>query len=130
MKNTDEEKFLFNGKELHCNQSGELDLRKITDEDIKRNPDWPFLNWNIIDAEVGGHSKYEYIMCETQCKTDSHAIKSIKNYRKINSDINVTIFSLELEEEKNRRRNRYLRTHYNDLEDDNYERHEIRCLNG
>lgn len=123
--NDEYEKFTINGKIAEdCN--GNIILHNIKKEDIKRNPSWPELDWTEIEKNVGRCSRYEYLMCEGQCKTNEMAIKSIKNYR-LSDDALSDIIASEIKE---KRRNHYIRTHYNDIEDDNEERQEIRCLNG
>ena len=119
------QKFTINGK-LAEDRNGNIFLHNIKKEDVKRNPEWPDLDWTEIDKAVNYHTYFEYLMCKGQCKTNEMAIKAILNYRKSSSELSDILIEASLEE----KRNKYIRTHYNDLEDDNEERQEIRCLNG
>lgn len=125
LKEMDENKFRVNGK-LAEDTYGNVIIHNIKNEDIKRNPEWPPLDWDIIEKECGHCNRFEYIMCEMQCSSNELAIKGIKNCRKHQSEYNDIL----IDDNRTKRRNKYIRTHYNDLEDDVFERQEIRCLNG
>lgn len=119
-----EDAFTVTGKVVESDKNGDLHLEHIKIKDIKRV--WEPLDWDFIENTVGHCNRFEIIMCTTQCKTNEDAIKAILKYRKAQKESNSYIASLNKENHETK----YLRTHYNDLEDDNFERQEIRCLNG
>ena len=102
----------------------------VKEVEVKRNPKWEPLDWNAIKKAVGQDiTKFDEKMCENQCPTTEMAIKAIQKRR----ECDQLQFELELEAERDAAtnpRNKYIRTHYNDLEADNYERQEVRTLNG
>lgn len=116
-------KFVIDGQCAEHIRTGELNLRKVP---IKRNPKWQPLDWNYIDTICEGHNWFEYVMCENQARTNDIAIRAIFNSRKASDDLAIYLSWVQREQGKEK----YIRTHYNDLEEDNFERQEIRCLNG
>lgn len=116
-------KFVIDGKCAEYEITGELNLHNIPH---KRNPKWQPLDWKYIETICGHCSRFEYLMCENQCKDNDMAIKAIFRSRKANDDLSIYLSWVEREHGKEK----YIRTHYNDLEDDNYERQEVRMLNG
>lgn len=84
--------------------------------EIKRNPDWPELDLDYIRSVFNGNiNNYEYKMIMNTCKTNDMAIKAIKNKRNSDKDYN-DMFS---DNRKERRRERYRRRKYQDIEEDN-----------
>ena len=116
-------KFVINGKCCEFELTGELNLHNIP---INRNQNWQPLDWEYIKTICGHCSAFEYKMCENQARTNDVAIRAIFNSRKANDDLSIYLSWFNREQGKEK----YIRTHYNDLEDDNFERQEIRCLNG
>ena len=117
-----ENRFSING--VVCeDKDGEILLRNIP---INRNPSWQPLDWKYISSICGVCSRFEHVMCENQCKDEDTAIRAIFNSRKALEDLSIYLSWKKREEQKEK----YIRTHYNDLEEDNYERQEERMLNG
>ena len=97
---------------------------------IERPGGWEELDWNVIKRVCGEIGSYEYKMCMNLCKTTEIAIAAIKNKRRIEQRSEDILDSLEEAEYYERACLRYLPNHYNDLEEDNYQRQEIRLKNG
>lgn len=91
-----------------------------------RNPKWQPLDWKYIESICGHCNRFEFVMCERQAKDNDTAIKAVFNYRKANDDLIIYLAWVEREN----RKEKFIRTHLNDLEDDNYERQEVRMNNG
>ena len=104
-------------------KDGNLNARAVK---VKRNPKWKKLDWDYIEEAVGHVSRFEYVMCENQCKDEDISIKAILKSRKADEDLEEYLAW----HNRTTKRERYIRSHYNDLEDDNYERQEKRVLNG
>ena len=124
---SDNNKFKINGKVVE-DINGNILHKKLKKEDASRNPSWPKLDYKKIYDAFGYLTTYEFIMCENQCKTTDLAIKAVSNYRKSKED--TYLQELLADNAREKARMRYIRSHYNDLEDDNYERQEVRKLNG
>lgn len=116
------EKFMIDGI-IAEDRDGNINMRVIK---VKRNSKWQKLDWDYIGEVVGFVSRFEYVMCENQCKDNDIAIRAILNSRKAEDDLSIYLSWYQREKGKEK----YIRSHYNDLEDDNYERQEKRCLNG
>lgn len=123
--------FTINGNRAE-DRNGFLKLDLKADEYICRNHTWDILDWNIICSELHCTmtevGKFGYIMCENQCKTNEMAVKALKNYFKHRDDTSLSEMLSYYKKEACRMK--YIRSHYNDTEDDNMERQEVRCLNG
>lgn len=116
------EKFRVDGVVAEDN-NGNLNVRVVK---VKRNPQWEQLDWNYIHSVVGLVNRFEYVMCENQCKNNDISIRAILKSRKATDDLNEYMSWYRT----TTARERYIRSHYNDDEEDNYERQEQRCLNG
>lgn len=99
-------------------KKGELKVDKVP---VNRNPKWEEIDYLRVYEVVGKISQFEYKMCENQCKDTDTAIKAILNSRNANPDEYYYILKGDYETDK--ARTHYLRTHLNDIEDDNEEKY-------
>ena len=84
---------------------------------VDRPKEWETLNIKEIEEELGALSPFEYKMVMNTCKDKEMAIKAVKNSRKANEDFSLFMKHIKHEESVER----YRRSHYNDLEEDNEE---------
>ena len=99
-------------------KKGELKVEKVP---VNRNSKWDQIDYTRVYKVVGNISQFEYKMCENQCKDTDTAIKAILNYRNANPDEYYWILKEDYALDK--ARTHYLRTHLNDIEDDNEEKY-------
>ena len=99
-------------------KKGELKVDKVP---VNRNPKWEEIDYLRVYEVVGKISQFEYKMCENQCKDTDTAIRSILTARNANPDEYYYILKGDYETDK--ARTHYLRTHLNDIEDDNEEKY-------
>ena len=99
-------------------KNGNIKVEKVP---VNRNPKWEQIDYNRVYEVVGKISQFEYKMCENQCKDTDTAIKAILNYRNANPDEYYWILKEDYALDK--ARTHYLRTHLNDIEDDNEEKY-------
>lgn len=99
-------------------KKGNLKVDKVP---VNRNPKWGEIDYLRVYEVVGKISQFEYKMCENQCKDTDTAIKAILNSRNANPD--EYYWLLKGDYEKDKARTHYLRTHLNDIEDDNEEKY-------
>ena len=102
-----------------------LDMRN-KDKPAKRNPQWPQLDFKELDKEFDDLDGYERAMVNAQCETMDDARAALRKKR-YSDDVYAEKMDFYAKEA---RKDRFIRTHYNDLEADNYERQEQRMLNG
>ena len=99
-------------------KNGNIKVEKVP---VNRNPKWEQIDYNRVYEVVGKISQFEYKMCENQCKDTDTAIKAILNSRNANPDEYYWILKEDYAIDK--ARTHYLRTHLNDIEDDNEEKY-------
>ena len=95
-------------------KNGDINLNRVK---ANRNPNWQPINYDLLTEKYGKLSQFVYLMVENQCKDTESAIRAIENLKKNNSEDDL-YYILKSEENRDRARTRYVRTHYNDLEDD------------
>ena len=86
----------------------------MEDVEICRNAEWKNLDFAIVERACGDVTRYEYVMCMNQCEDEEMCIKAIFNKRKSDEDYAIFLhqFYTQVAAE------RFIRSHYNDLEDD------------
>jgi len=106
-----------------CDKNGDLILKKVP---YDRPKDWPEIDYKVLKERFEYLDGVESLMVNNTCRTTEVAIKAIERKRKADDDS----FSFLSHYAKEKAKDHYIRTHYNDLEADNYERQEERQLNG
>ena len=106
---------------------GQLCISKIK---VNRNPKWEKIDYKMLKQLFYEIDKVEYLMCENVCPDTETAIKAIKNKRCQELQRDEWVDILENANRLDYARTHFMPTHYNDLEDDNYQRQEIRNQNG